>query len=68
MLKEGVVVLADQSCSGGSEEERRERRDKVGRGVGSLYGHGDEKSGSRVLPKPEKHFGWRCWGNPSQVN
>ena len=32
------------------------------------YGHGDEKSGSRVLPKPEKHFVWRCWGNPSQVN
>lgn len=35
--------------------------------VWTLYGHRDEKSGSRLLPKPEKHLGWRCWGNPGQV-
>ena len=35
--------------------------------VWTLYGHKDEKSGSRLLPKPEKHLGWRCWGNPKQV-
>ena len=49
-----------------------ERREKGGQRQGGkrrcgLYGHRDEKSGSRLLPKPEKHLGWRCWGNPSQV-